>query len=350
MLKKIACTIISILFVTDFIAGFMSSSKYQTVYMNTVKEDRIKQKQQDVQSKEYTIAIVSKLESIPYFKSAEEGTKEAAKDLGVKVIFTGPSIEDPDKQANVILELISRQVDAIVVSANDPFKLLPVLQEAREHNIKVITWDSDLDPTGREFLVNIVDPQIVGRHLMDALASNSHETGEFAIIAGSLAAANSNEWIKWIKKQMIENYPHMKLVDIVPSNDNFETAYAATKHILEKDPNLSGIIGLSVVAPPAAAQAVAELGKKGKVKVVGLSTPNLMRTYIKEDVSPVITLWSPQKLGYLTVVLAKNLLDGKYPYDRQVIANVGNIGVKNDIVHIGEPIDFTKENVDQYDF
>ncbi|MFC6604429.1 hypothetical protein ACFQDF_27390 [Ectobacillus funiculus] len=56
------------------------------------------------------------------------------------------------------------------------------------------------------------------------------------------------------------------------------------------------------------------------------------------------------KLGYLTVTLAKNLLDGQFPVDQQDIPDVGNIRVKDNVVIMGETIMFTKENIDQYDF
>jgi len=71
---------------------------------------------------------------------------------------------------------------------------------------------------------------------------------------------------------------------------------------------------------------------------------------LKEDFAQVVTLWSPKKLGYLTVALANNLVEGTTPYDRQQIPEVGKISVIDDMVIMGEPIDFTKENVDQYDF
>lgn len=47
------------------------------------------------------------------------------------------------------------------------------------------------------------------------------------------------------------------------------------------------------------------------------------------------TRWSPKKLGYLTVVLAKNMLEGHMPFDGQEIDNVGNIRVAGDVVIMG---------------
>lgn len=299
---------------------------------------------------DYTIAVVPKLVGIDYFNAAEDGALEAAKELGVNVIFTGPVTADSDQQIEVIRDLIAQQVDAIAVSANDPDRLIPVLREAAEHNIRVITWDADTAVEGREFFVNMVDPETLGRHLLDILAWNTGENGQYAIMTAGLSAANQNEWMEWISVQNEEYYPNMQLVEIVANDDDSDKSYELAVELLENYPDLAGIIGVSSVGPPAVARAVKEYGRTGQVKVVGLSTPNLMRGHLHDGSAQVATLWSPKRLGYLTVALAKNMLDGTLPYDGQDITNVGSIRVKGDMVIMGEPLDFTKENVDQYDF
>lgn len=298
----------------------------------------------------YTIAVVPKREGIDYFNAARDGALEAARELGVNVIYKGPKAADSEDQIEVIEELIEQDVNLIAVSANDPDKLIPVLRKAERKGIKVITWDADTSNAGRQFFVNMVDPETLGRHLMDTLAWNTDEQGKFAIMAGAKTASNSNEWIHWIKMQKDEYYPGMKLVEIVATDDSVEQADRLAEQLLADHSDLAGIIGSASVGPPAAAKAVEKAGKQDQVKVVGLSTPNLMRTYLHNGSAQVATLWSPKRLGYLTVVLAANLLDGIEPYDGQEIYNVGNIRVKGDMVIMGEPLDFNKENVDQYDF
>src|SRR5262249_22748666 len=147
----------------------------------------------------------------------------------------------------------------------------------RSKGIKVITWDADTDPKARDFFVNMVEPEILGRHLLDTLASTMGEKGNYAIMTGSFTAANLNEWLKWINVQNNQYYPDLKLVATVATDDNPEKAAEVARRLLEDYPNLNGIIGNSSVGPPAAAQAVKEAGKSGIVKVVGLSNPNLMR-------------------------------------------------------------------------
>lgn len=78
---------------------------------------------------------------------------------------------------------------------------MPILNKARDQGIKVITWDSDTDPTGRDFFVNAVDPETLGKHLMDNLAASLNEKGEYAILTNYLSTSSSTEWIRWIKIQ-----------------------------------------------------------------------------------------------------------------------------------------------------
>lgn len=335
------------LFILVFVSGCSSNKgEYEVVY----SKGDVKSKSESKEERQYTIALVPKLVNIPYFNAVEEGAVEAGEELGVNVIYKGPTVADSTQQIKVIEELIDEGVDVIAVSANDPDKLVPVLKRAQSKDIKVITWDSDTHSDSREFFINMVNPETLGRHLMDTLAWNVNEEGEFAIITGSKSAANLNVWLNWIKVQQREYYPNMKLVEVVASDDDPHKAYILAKELLTKYPNLKGIIGNSSVGPPAAAQVVKEEGKMGEVVVVGLSSPNPMNEYLKIGAAQVVTLWSPKKLGYLTVALATDLVDGVKPLHQHDVPQVGRIQVINDSVIMGEPMDFTKENVDQYDF
>ncbi|MED3986666.1 autoinducer 2 ABC transporter substrate-binding protein [Peribacillus simplex] len=331
------------------LSGCNHSSEYEVIYND---EESIDVTTKPVENKKdpYTIAVIPKIDGIPYFNAVEEGVLEAGKDLGVKVLYTGPPTPSSEKQEEIITKLIEKKVDVIAVSANDPYKLGRVLQKAKSKGIKVITWDSDTNASYRSFFVNMIDPEIIGRHVMDTLALEMEEKGEFAIMTGSPTAANLNTWIDWIQIQQKEYYPNMKLVEVEYTNEDIHKAYKVTQNLFKKYPGLKGIIGISTVNPPAAAQAVKDAGKIGQVAVVGTSTPNLMNEYLQEGSAQTITLWSPQKLGYLTVSLAKNLLNDEFPYEGQNIKNIGTIKFNGEMVIMGEPIDFTKGNVNQYDF
>ncbi|SDY11030.1 rhamnose transport system substrate-binding protein [Evansella caseinilytica] len=349
-MKKIVLVCLLTVLAAYFVSGCkngLENTKYKIIYSkNETDSEKVEQQKE----KSYTIAIIPKVGGIPYFNEAEIGAMEAAKQLNVEVFFEGPDVADSEQQIRIIEEFIEKRVDVIAVSANDPEDLLPVLNRARNENIKVITWDADTLPEAREFFINMVHPETLGRHIMDTLAWNTGEEGDYIIMTASLTAANLSEWMHWMLVQQEEFYPQLNLIDVAETGEDPGEAYIQSLKMLDKYPDLKGIIGNGSIIAPSAAQAVREKNKSGEVAVVGLSPPTSMREFLKDGSAQVATLWSPKRLGYLTVVLAEQLLQGKYPEDWQDVPGVGIIRVMDDVVIMGEPIDFTAENVDQYDF
>src|SRR5690554_3401429 len=92
-----------------------------------------------VQAQNVRIAMVVKSLGNGFFEAAYEGAQEAMAELGdLEVIYTGPTSTTAEGQIEVITSLISQNVDAIAVSANDADALVPILQRARQRGIKVI--------------------------------------------------------------------------------------------------------------------------------------------------------------------------------------------------------------------
>src|SRR5205807_10652618 len=111
-----------------------------------------------------------------------------AGELGVKLIWDGPTDPDPAKQNEVIDTWITRGVDVIAVAVENREGLSTVLRKARQKGIKVVTWDADAEPDARDFFVNQATPQGIGNALMDEAARVLGGKGEFAVITASLTA------------------------------------------------------------------------------------------------------------------------------------------------------------------
>lgn len=111
-------------------------------------------------------------------------------------------------------------------------------------------------------------------------------------------------------------------------------------------------MAFSTPAPLGAAQAIQEKGLQDKIAVVGTALPKDSAPFLEDGSLDVAILWEPDKLGYLTVALAKDLVDGKKPEKGQNIDGVGEVEVWEDgkTVIMGPPTDFTKDNAKDYDF
>ena len=104
-------------------------------------------------------------------------------------------------------------------------------------------------------------------------------------------------------------YAGVELAEIAYGADepaSFDTATG----LMQRYPDLAGIIGTNSFALSATARAVQSAGQTGNVMVTGLGTPNDMRQYVKDGVVPKFILWSPKDLGYLGLLALKGLIDG----------------------------------------
>ncbi len=297
------------------------------------------------------IALMPKAKGDPYFISCRQGAEEAAKELGVDLLWDGPTDLDPAKQNEVVEAWITRGVEAICVSVENEVAISTVLRKARERGIKVITWDADAQKDARDFFINQATPQGIGYTLTDEAARMLGGKGEFAIITASLSAANQNEWIKHIKARLAEKYPEMKLAAIQPSEGDRDRAFTETQTVLKVYPNVKLIMAIAAPAVPGAAEAVKQSGRTD-VKVTGLSLPNMCKPYVKSGVAESIVLWNTVDLGYLTVYAANALSKGelKKGATRIQSGRLGAIEVVGDEVRLGLPFIFNKANIDNFDF
>jgi len=295
--------------------------------------------------------MMPKAKGDPYFISCKQGAEEAAKELGVELLWDGPTDLDPVKQNEVIEAWITIGVDAIAVSVENEVAISTVLQKAREKGIRVVTWDADAQKNARDFFINQATPEGIGYTLVDEAARIMNNRGEFAVITASLSAANQNEWIKHIKERLTESYPELKLVAIQPSDGDRDRAFAETQTVLKVYPNVKLIMAIAAPAVPGAAEAVKQSGRSD-VKVTGLSLPNMCKPYVHDGVIESIVLWNTLDLGYLTVYASRALGSGELKRgDQSVTAGrLGKIEIQNDEVRLGAPFVFNKSNIDRFNF
>jgi rhamnose transport system permease protein len=297
------------------------------------------------------IAMMPKAKGDPYFISCRQGAEDAAKELGVELLWDGPTDLDPARQNEVIEAWITIGVDVIAVSVENEVAVSTVLHKARDKGIKVVTWDADAQKDARDFFINQATPQGIGYTLTDEAARILNNKGEFAIITASLSAANQNEWIKHIKARLAEKYPDMKLVAIQPSDGDRDRAFAETQTVLKVYPKVKLIMAIAAPAVPGAAEAVKQSGR-ADVKVTGLSLPNMCKPYVHDGIIESIVLWNTLDLGYLTVYASRALSGGQLKRGDQNVAagRLGRIEVQNDEVRLGAPFIFNKTNIDGFNF
>lgn len=298
-----------------------------------------------------TVAMMPKSKGNAYFIACRQGAEEAARELGVQLIWDGPTDPDPAKQNEIVETWITRGVDVIAVAVENRGGISSVLRKARAKGIKVVTWDSDADPDARDFFVNQATPQGIGYTLMDTAARVMGDKGDFAIITASLTAANMNEWQKYIEEDRAKNHPQCRMVALRPCDDIQTKAFDAAKTILNAYPSVKLIMAICSPAVPGAAEAVKQSGRTD-VNVIGLGLPNDNKQYVHAGITKAVILWNTTDLGYLTVVAANDAARGtlKQGATSFQAGRLGKIDIQDDRILLGQPFVFTKDNIDRFNF
>jgi rhamnose transport system permease protein len=287
----------------------------------------------------------------PYFVSCRIGAEEAARELGVELIWDGPTGLDAAKQNEIVESWITRGVDAIAVAVENQAGISTVLRKARQKGIHVLTWDADAEPDAREYFLNQATPEGIGNALTDEAARLLGGKGDFAIITGALSAANQNQWIAVIKKRVAEKHPGLNLVTIRPSDDDRDKAFTEAQTIMKVHPTVKLIMAISAPAVPGAGEAIRQTGRKD-VDVIGLSLPGICKPYIHEGVVQTIFLWNTKNLGYLTVYAGTMLSENKLAPGATSIqaGRLGTLEISGSQIILGAPLLIDKKNIDKLDF
>jgi rhamnose transport system substrate-binding protein len=232
---------------------------------------------------------------------------------------------------------------------------VPALQKAMSAGIKVVTYDSDTAPQGRDLFINQANSEDLGRSEVQLLGKQLGYKGQIAILSATPNATNQNTWIKFMKDELKKpKYKGMKLVKIAYGNDDDQKSFQETQGLLQAYPDLKGIISPTTVGIAAAARYLSSSKYKGKVQLTGLGTPNQMRKFVKDGTVQAFELWDPGKLGELAGYAAAALASGKIDGKPGESFDAGDMGTKQigaqSTVLLGPPTVFNKANIDQFNF
>jgi rhamnose transport system substrate-binding protein len=307
-----------------------------------------------------TFVLVPKNLGNPYFDTGNNGAQEAAKELGVTVLYQGPAAADATQQIQLLNSLIAQKVSGLAISADDSDALVPTGKDAIAAGIPVVSWDSAIGKAGRVLHINQAVTQDIGAiEIKMALDLTGAAGGKIAILSATSTAPNQNAWIEVMKAELKKaEYAKLELVDVVYGDDDDTKSYNEALGLFTKYPDLKVIIAPTTVGIAASARAVTDKNLIGKVFVTGLGTPNQMREYVKNGASPEFALWNPADLGYLSVYTLYALATGKIKGaagEKFTAGRLGEYTIQDDPslglnVLLGLPFIYNKDNIDNFNW
>ena len=303
---------------------------------------------------EYRVGVIPKFIAEDYFIAVENGFRQAEAELGnVRVDWVGDTMAQTSaaNQQNYIQSFIDRDYDAILVSALDPSSYAATLREAQELGILVVTWDADVQADSRDWFVNQVDFDEFAVALLRGLADDMAEytpenQAKVALVSTTSDSPNQNAWLEAMirdyEAKQDTDYAHIDLLtdEIVYAGNDQGTADEKIKTLLTANTDIRGIVAISSNTVPAVASARDQLGIEDEIKVVGAAVPETVRADLESGKMSAVVLWQPFDLGYLTLQLTVDPLEGNPPTDNRYVSPLSGTLMTVDFVDGSTEIDY----------
>jgi ribose transport system substrate-binding protein len=192
----------------------------------------------------YTIALVMKTLTNPFFVEMEKGARRAEKELGINLIVkTGAQETSVDQQITIIEKLVTEKVDAILIAPADSVQLIPVLKKAQDAGIVIINIDNQLDPQAAAKL-GLVDVPFIsvnneqGAYLSARFISEKVDTPTQAIVLeGIVTARNAQDRKNGALKAFGEN-KNIQVVASTTANWKMDEAYTVAAKLFTDYPDV----------------------------------------------------------------------------------------------------------------
>jgi rhamnose transport system substrate-binding protein len=293
--------------------------------------------------------------NVAYFPSTGIGGRAAAKRLGMRYILTSDNLGGPQGAIRYYKSLIARHVDAIASVGYDP-ALRPTFRKVRKAGILLISSGDDIAGK-RDLWVNYSASAAFAPALADALASQIHGKGEYAILDERGEFPIAHTWAKAVAAYIPKAYPNMKsdgLLTETGAGDQKEVD--SVKSFMAAHPNLKGLLSITPTETYVAAEAITQAGRIGQIFSAGNGGGDFKGTplvgWVRSGAMEDVVVGDSIKLGYLTVWAAHYMLTGHHfrPGAYQVGGPLGLVWyyAKHRELRLGQPITITKKNVDRY--
>ena len=258
------------------------------------------------------VGLVMKTLTNPFFVEMEKGARRAEKEFGINLtVKTAAQETSIEQHIQLVDDLVAAKVNAIVIAPGDSQRLIPALKKAADAGIKIVNIDNRLDPEGLKqaglpavpFVS--VDNEAGAYKAGKFLAEGITQPTQAAILEGIRSADNARQRTQGALRGLQENKA-IKVVASETANWKIDEAYAVTKQMFAKHPDIKLLFAANDVMAIGALKYLSENHKTG-VKVAGYDALNEAIAEIKAGKLAATIDQQAAEQGYQGVGLALRL-------------------------------------------
>lgn len=216
------------------------------------------------------------------------------------------SNEDINKQISDMQDLITKKVDAIVITAASPTALAPVVEEATEAGIKVVSFDNVVDTDEQVATVGIDETEF-GRIGAEWLAEKLDGKGKIIVLNGIAGAATDS--LRWGgAEEVFKNYPDIEVLGSANASWDYAQGKAAVESMLSAYPEIDGVWSQGGAMTQGAVDAFVAAGRK-LVPMSGEAGNGYIKTWIQYLGTDDFDSVAPNYTATISVTALNTLID-----------------------------------------
>lgn len=245
-----------------------------------------------------------------FWQTAKMGVELAAKEEGIDIEFVGAKAEkDIEEQIRVLENYIGDKDSIVLLAAAHAEKLVEVVRKIKENGITLVTVDSTV--AGISDIESVATDNIeAAGTLTRYLANLMDRQGEVVMLNFIQGASTARDRQQGYEEE-IKRYPNIMMHTTMYTEGTAESAYRGTLKIIEKYPNIKGIIAGNQQTTEGVSMAIEEKGVKDQIKVVGFDSSEIIVYGIEQSIIDAVVVQKPFNMGYLGVKNAMELYKGK---------------------------------------
>ena len=259
------------------------------------------------------VGVVPKGTNHTFWQSVHAGAIKAGEEFGLEILWNAPQLEiDSARQISIVENLITRQVDGIVLAPVDADALVGVVHRAADRDIPVAIFDSAIN-TDRiiSFVVtdNYLGGVMAGRRMGEILDGQ----GKVGVIGFMPGSASTMKREAGFQETIETEFPDIEFLGVRFNMADRAKALEEAENLLTAHPDLAGLFADNESSLDGTVQAVKQRGLAGKVRIVGFDASETLVADMREGVIDSIVVQDPFKMGYESTRQMSVRLQGGQP-------------------------------------
>ena len=268
------------------------------------------------------IALIYKATTNPFFQAMERGARWRAKELGVDLEVAGIESEtDVDRQADLVRNMLNRQVEAMVIAPASSRGIVTPLLRAQARGVPIVNIDNRINQEEAEKQGLAVETFIgpdnfegarkVGAYACDLIKKTvgEGETGQVLILRGIDGVENAEARRRGFEAAVEE--AGLEVAGSESAHWHTDEAQRVTSALLAANPKVDGILCANDKMALGAIAAVKARGKIGDLVIVGYDNIGLAREAMARGEMHATIEQNPAMMGAMGVEAALKALRGE---------------------------------------